>query len=1066
MGGYFQGLEAGDYLPTWFTRYSAGTPAQRDAANKAASQAGTPSVVHLDTLGRPFLTIADNGIGEDGTPQLYETHVELDIEGQQLFILDARQNAVMVYGTISQDGDGRLVKDSEGKPVIGVRAYDLLGNNLYSYSMDAGERWMLSNVAGNPIRGWDVNNRVTTTGEEVLEERQFQTVYDALQRPLEQRLSINGEVGQTIERFIYGEGQASDRDRNLKGQPYQHYDPSGLMTNVSYDFKGNLLEVQRLLARDYEAAMIDWRGDNLTDGLETETFSRLTEYDALNRLARLYNWHSHPDQVTVYEPRYNQRGVLQGEDLIVGAQQRDDGYTGGTRTTAIIDITYDAKGQRESIHYGNNTITRYDYDPLTFRLQQLRTTRPSYNPAFPRHRSNLRDDKILQQLSYTYDPVGNITEIYDEAYEPVFFSNQRVEPRSRYQYDALYRLVEVRGRENITNTEPRQQETDFPRVSFPRSDQALRNYIQSYTYDAVGNILRMHHHGGLGTTEEIWTRNYSYASDSNRLLQTWLGRNEAEAVEYGYDLHGSMLNLNRSPEEYRLRWDYRDMIHAANLGGGGWAYYNYDASKQRTRKVITNREGVKQWERFYLGGMEVYRRYGVSGMVEEIETHHLFADEQRVLIVEDVLSTDNSSLARGTLFRYQYGNHLGSVGLEMDGDAGVISYEEYHPYGTTAYRGMSCGVQAVAKRYRYTGMERDEETGLSYHTARFYLLWLGRWLSADPIGIEGGMNVYGYVYNNSITLNDLRGMQAGRDPTMVDGRLTSRVVRENLDRIEALRNQWSWEEDIEQPFAADNATDGGRELRWAASRRGDGEVTVYYFMLNGRWRRAYQGGAHAVDDTDYAVDAITAGGGFVFRRIVREGAEELAERVVREGTEEVTERVVREGTEEAVERVAREAESIASEAAEDALPTVELRLTDAAGADLRDANTLRFFLEWLNESGPLIRATRPEGDDAIRTVIRAALRTQNPGNDILGRLHLAHIVDSAAAGSIEQGGRTVYSLALDRVNTSFGAQLGNQFRRLGIEVGDAFNVRFIDFPSMTTHPPRFDSLLWGPWVSP
>ncbi|MEJ7711911.1 MAG: hypothetical protein WKF84_19085 [Pyrinomonadaceae bacterium] len=55
----------------------------------------------------------------------------------------------------------------------------------------------------------------------------------------------------------------------------------------------------------------------------------------------------------------------------------------------------------------------------------------------------------MQQLHYTYDPVGNITEIYDEASEPVFFKNQQVEPRSRYAYDALYRLVEATGRESF-----------------------------------------------------------------------------------------------------------------------------------------------------------------------------------------------------------------------------------------------------------------------------------------------------------------------------------------------------------------------------------------------------------------------------------------------------------------------------------------------------------------------------------------------------------------------------------------------------------------------------------------
>jgi RHS repeat-associated protein len=65
--------------------------------------------------------------------------------------------------------------------------------------------------------------------------------------------------------------------------------------------------------------------------------------------------------------------------------------------------------------------------------------------------------------------------------------------------------------------------------------------------------------------------------------------------------------------------------------------------------------------------------------------------------------------------------------------------------------------------YRYTGMERDEETGLSYHNARYYIPWLGRWLNADPIGIGDGVNVYAYCGNNPINHTDSGGM--GKDPT-------------------------------------------------------------------------------------------------------------------------------------------------------------------------------------------------------------------------------------------------------------------------------------------------------------
>ena len=70
-------------------------------------------------------------------------------------------------------------------------------------------------------------------------------------------------------------------------------------------------------------------------------------------------------------------------------------------------------------------------------------------------------------------------------------------------------------------------------------------------------------------------------------------------------------------------------------------------------------------------------------------------------------------------------NHLGSAALELDEQAKIISYEEYHPYGTTAYQATDAVKQVPAKRYRYTGMERDEESGLSYHSARYYVPWLG-----------------------------------------------------------------------------------------------------------------------------------------------------------------------------------------------------------------------------------------------------------------------------------------------------------------------------------------------------
>jgi RHS repeat-associated protein len=205
------------------------------------------------------------------------------------------------------------------------------------------------------------------------------------------------------------------------------------------------------------------------------------------------------------------------------------------------------------------------------------------------------------------------------------------------------------------------------------------------------------------------------------------------------------------------------MIHTVNLGGGGWANYNYEAGKERTRKVISNEGGVKQWERLYLGGMEVYRRYGPGGIVDEIETHHLYVGEQRMLLVEDVLPPDRAGLGVGARFRYQFGNHLGSACVELDENAAVITYEEYHPYGTSAYRAERSAMEVSLKRYRYTGKERDEETGLSYHSARYYAPWLGRWASCDSAGMADGPNIYQFVSSNPIIHSDPTGKQSRND---------------------------------------------------------------------------------------------------------------------------------------------------------------------------------------------------------------------------------------------------------------------------------------------------------------
>ena len=462
------------------------------------------------------------------------------------------------------------------------------------------------------------------------------------------------------------------------------------------------------MATDYKN-IIDW---DAAPALEAETFTQSFEYDAMNRLTKT----NLPDG-SWSKPGYNKAGLLENMKMHKPGDPDSVIY--------VTNINYNEKGQRTEIYFGNNSKTKYEYHEKTFRLIRLLTTRHS-------------GAETLQDLEYTYDPVGNITRIYDSALDVYYYNNSQITPEGTYEYDALYRLKTATGRELNSLSMPGYE--DFANdLGIPYDGSKMRNYEQQYQYDELGNILQMKSVGQ-------WTRDYYYTSGGNQLT----GHAQGGMNTYYYDAHGNTIQM---PHLSEILWDYKDQLKEVDLGGGGTAYYVYDASGKRVRKIIEKPGGIVE-ERLYLGGYEVFRRTNNGTL--EVERKSIFVEDGTKTIAQ--IDDDGTTQT----IRYQYDNHLGSASLELDETGDIISYEEYHPFGTTSFRSGRSLTEVSLKRYKYVGKERDNETGLYYYGARYYADWIGRFVSVDAkAGKYLQLTPYHYTSNNPVTFLDFDGNDFG-----------------------------------------------------------------------------------------------------------------------------------------------------------------------------------------------------------------------------------------------------------------------------------------------------------------
>jgi len=693
---------------------------ERRSLDKALAHADTPTVEHLDPRG---LSVKRVELSPDGNHRTTERR--LDINGEAIALIDGR--GLTAFSSV----------------------LDMQGRALLSRSIDAGDVRTLFDRFDQPVHIWDARG--------VHIRRHF----DRLDRPTS--VTVDGALGlnHVTEQMVYGDEPNVRQaiQRNARGRLVTHHDQAGTLEIQRYEPSGQVLASERrflrLVAGGYEREP-DWAAP-AAPGHETDVHASESGFDGLGRVVR----QRLPDGTT------RTYSYLQGGGLGRVIVSSDDGLL--ANSILFDGARFNARGQRLAFRLGNGVEVTHAHDPETFRTRGITAVRPA--------RAIGEIGVTLQDFSYTYDPVGNITISVDRAQERAaagaVIQGLNVSAESDFTYDAFYQLTRATGRvhQALLQHDYRPDDLAAGTVKGTRHIQLndggrVERYTRTYAYDLAGNLQQVAHVGATRNwTTDLWT-----SAGTNRGLPA-LDPNGLPVVnpEADFDANG---NCRRLAHLRRIDWSYRNaiaravVVDRADAGQSDDAeYYIYDGAGTRARKISERRVAnvTERIETLYLDGCERRRIYQNGNLILERWTSHISDETSRIALIhrwgrdDQRRETDRRDAAR---IRYQLTNHLGSSQLELDEWGNVISYEEHFPFGGTSFIAGDAVREVRLKDYRFCGKERDDATGLYYFEHRYYAPWIGKWLSPDPIGPEDDINLYRYVFNNPVNFVDPEGLEA------------------------------------------------------------------------------------------------------------------------------------------------------------------------------------------------------------------------------------------------------------------------------------------------------------------
>jgi len=580
---------------------------------------------------------------------------------------------------------------------------------------------------------------------------------------------------------IYGDSAdlVNAENFNLKGNLYKQYDEAGLVTIGLYDFKGNIAQKIRKVISDDEILTVftgnpqinpyrvgwsvDWSDANAVNNKETQlldgkSFQTDMLYDALNRVIQVIYPEDVGGQRKLLNPLYNRAGNLQSVNF--------------NGTPFVRHIAYNAKGDRTLIAYGNNTMTRYAYDPQTFRLLRLRTEKYTENNwnFQPGASANLQD------YVYRYDLVGNLVQITDKS--PNSGIGNTNELIRQFQYDPLYRLTVATGRECDTPN-PNPVWDDSIRCTDPN---LTRGYERNYQYDLIGNIEKLIH--VTQNSANRFTKTFNHTAGKNTLNNVQIGNGINKTVAYQYDDTGNIIQENASRF---FEWDCNNQLRAfyvqanSNAPHSKYAHYLYDKDQERVKKLV-RKQGGEVEVTIYIDGLMDYQYVKQANVItEENNTLHILDDEKRIGTqrVGNAFQGDTTPA-----IKFNYEDHIGSSALMLDTNGNLIDREEYFPFGDSSFGSYG------KKRYRFSGKEKDEGSGLYYFGARYYLPWLCRWANVDPMTFGfTEWSPYIYVQDNPTKFYDPDGKAPKTSISSADATKQLNKIAKQFNKD--LNNLWS-----------------------------------------------------------------------------------------------------------------------------------------------------------------------------------------------------------------------------------------------------------------------------------